>query len=240
MKIGSCLERVEQYISVPLRCFKCQKYGHHRKACRGRLICAKCGEKDPDHAEEDCLKEIRCASCQQDHPAYGRTCAVYQKEKEITEVKNKRNVSFLEARRIIGGYIGESSYASVARRTDRTNDDNKYRTIVEKLIKLEANDWPKFQEHLKKLHSVEFYRAPAQQQVGNGERSNVVVHTKTHVGSITPTQSTPKSANSPSKQPLHKSPIRPPKSSKDRLKNLSPKRPEQLTRSSELEPYDKV
>ena len=97
-------------------------------------------------------------------------------------------------------YKGESSYASVARRVDRTNDDTKYKTLVEKLIKMEANDWPKFQEHLKKLHSVEFYQAPAQQQVTNGERSNVVVQTKTHVGSITPTRTTPKSAKSPSKQ----------------------------------------
>ena len=153
VKIGYCLERVEQYVPPPLRCFKCQKFGHHREACRGRQTCSKCGEKDPDHAEEDCLKEIRCANCQQDHPAYVRTCTVYQKEKEIIEVKHKRNVSFLEARRIVGSYMGESSYATVARRADRINDDTKYRTLVEKLLKLEANDWPKFQEHLKKLHS---------------------------------------------------------------------------------------
>ena len=189
---------------------------------------------DLDHAEEDCLKKIRCANCQQDHPAYTRTFTVYQKEKEIIEVKHKRDVSFLEAMRIVGSYMGESSYASVARRLDRTNDDTKYRTLVEKLIKLDANDWPKFQEHLKKLHSVEFYQAPAQQQVGNGERSNVVVQTKTRVGSITPTRTTPKSAKSPTKQPLHKSPIRPLKSIKDRLKNLSPIRPEQLKQKSQL------
>ena len=36
--------------------------------------------------------------------------------------------------------MGESSNASVARRADRTNDDSKYRTLVEKLLKLEAND----------------------------------------------------------------------------------------------------
>ena len=48
--------------------------------------------------------------------------------------------------------MGESSYASVARRADRTNDDNKYKILEEKLIQLEANDWPKFQEHLKKLY----------------------------------------------------------------------------------------
>ena len=132
--------------------------------------------------------------------------------KEIIEVKLKRYDSFLEACRILGSYMGESSYA-YARRADRT----KYRTLVEKLIKLEANDWPKFLEHLKNLHLVEFYQAPAQ-QVANGERSNAVVQRKTHVGSITPTRTTPKSAKSPSKQPLHKSPIRPPKSTKDRLK----------------------
>ena len=210
------------------------KLGHHREACRRRQTCAKCGEKDPDHAEEDCIKEIQCENCQKYHSAYARTCTVYQKEKEIIGVKHKRNVSFLEARKIVGSFMGESSYASVARRVDRINDDTKYRTLVEKLIKLEANDWSKFQEPQKKLHSVEFYQAPAQQQVANGERSNVVVQTKTHVGFITPTRTTPKSAKSPSKQPLHQSPISPPKSIKDRIKNLSPIRPEQLKQKSQL------
>ena len=58
--------RVEHYVPAPLRCFKCAKYRHHREAFRGRQTCAKCVEKDPDHVEEDCLKEIRCANCQ-DH-----------------------------------------------------------------------------------------------------------------------------------------------------------------------------
>ena len=233
VKIGYFLERIEQYIPAPLRCFKCQKFGHHREACRERQACSKCGEKDPDHAEEDCLKIIRCANCK-DHQTYARTCTVFQKEKEIIEVKHKRNVSFLKARRIVGSYMGESNYASVAQRADRTKDDTKYRTLVEKLLKLAANDWPNFQVLLKKLHSIEFYQAPAQQQVANGERSNVVVPTKTHVESITPTWTTPQSAKSPSKQPLHKSPIRPPKSIKDRLKNLSSIRPEQLKLKSQL------
>ena len=81
VKIGYCLERLEQYVPAPLRCFKCQKYGHHREACRGQQICAKCGEKDPDHMEEDCLKEITCANCRQDHPAYERSCIIYKRRK---------------------------------------------------------------------------------------------------------------------------------------------------------------
>ena len=35
VKIGYCLERVKQYVPAPLRCFKCQKFGHHRETCRG-------------------------------------------------------------------------------------------------------------------------------------------------------------------------------------------------------------
>ena len=77
-----------------------------------------------------------------------------------------------------------------------------------------------------------FYQALAQQQVENGERSSVVVQTKTHVGSTTQPWTT-KSAKSPAKQPLHKSIIHPPKGIKDRLKNLSPIRPEQLRQKSQ-------
>ena len=186
--------------------------------CRGRLLKRNSMCKLPTRSSGLC-KNLYCLP---------------KKKKEIIEVKHKRNVSFLEARRIVGSYKGESSYASVARRVDRTNDDTKYRTLMEKLLKLEANDWRKFQEQLKKLHSDEFYQAAAQQQFANGEISNVVVQTKTHVGSITPTHTIPKGAKSPSKQPLHKSPIRPLKMIKDRLKNLSPIRPEQLKQKSQL------
>ena len=121
-----------------------------RSACREQQTCAKCGEKNWDHMGEDCLKEICCVNCRQDHLGYARSCVVYKKEKEIIEVKHQRNVSFLEARRIVGSYMGEISYTSVAWRVHKTNEDSKYRKLVEKLIQLEANDWPMFQEHLKK------------------------------------------------------------------------------------------
>ena len=151
-----------------------------------------------------------------------------KKEKEIHEVKHERNVCFLDARKIVGTYIGENVYASVAWRVNTTNQDNKFRSFVDELIQLEANDWPKFQEHLKRLHLAEFYQAL--QRVGNGKRSNVEVWAKTHVGSTTPTRSTPKSAKSPTKLP--KWPTRLPKSIKNRVKNLSPIKPEQVKQKS--------
>ena len=124
------------------------------------------------------VKEIRCTNYPQGHSTYLRSCDVYKKEKGILEVKHKRNVSFMEARKIVGSYIEENSYAAVARRADTTNPYDKYRTLEEKLIKLEVNDWQKFQEHQKKLHTVEFYQARTQQRVGNKEKSIEVVQAK--------------------------------------------------------------
>ena len=144
VKIGYCLERVEQYIPAPLGCFKCQKFGHLKDACRGRETCAKCEEKEPNRKEEECSKPIRSPNCQQDHPAYTRSCDIYRKEKEIIEVKPKRNVSFLEARKIEGSYMGETSYASVTRRAETSNQDNEYKALINKLINLDPSEWPKF------------------------------------------------------------------------------------------------
>ena len=119
--------------------------------CRGQHTCAKYGEKDLHYVEEDCLKDIWCENYRQDHLANTRSFIVYKKEKEIIDVKHKRNLSFLEARKIVGSYMGENSCTTVAKRADTTNQDNKYRTLVEKLTQFKANDWPKFQEHLKEL-----------------------------------------------------------------------------------------
>ena len=103
---------------------------------------------------------------------------MYEKEKEILETKQKRDVPFLETSKIVGTYMGENSYASVARRVDTISQEDKYRALDEKLIHLELNDLPKFQEHLKKLPSTEFHQAPTQKQVKNKEKFNEVVQAK--------------------------------------------------------------
>ena len=45
--------------------------------------------------------------------------------------------------------MGENIDASVVRIVDPVNQENTYRALVEKLIHLKPNDWPKFQEHQK-------------------------------------------------------------------------------------------
>ena len=60
---------------------------------------------------------------------------------------------------------GENSYASVARKANATKQDNKQNTRG-KIDPVGSQRLAKFQEHLKKLHSAEFYQAPAQNGLG--------------------------------------------------------------------------
>ena len=68
IKVGYTMERVEQFIPNPLRCYNCQKYGHHEDNCRGQKVCGKCAQQDPDHHIDNCNNPYKCANCGGDHP----------------------------------------------------------------------------------------------------------------------------------------------------------------------------
>ena len=122
IRIGYTIERVEQYIPAPLQCFKCQKFGHHKEICRGRQVCGKCGERDPDQTENEC-KSIKCANCHEEDPAFS-SCAIYKKEKEIMFIKHTKNIPFPEVRKIVESYMGTKTYANVAQKVNQPPQDS--------------------------------------------------------------------------------------------------------------------
>ena len=117
-KLDIALKEWSNTSQHPLKCFKCHKYGQHRQSCRRRQTCARCGDKDPDYMEEDCSNEIKCPNCRQNHPAFSRSCDIYKRGKEILKIKHKRKITFLKTRRILGSYVRENTYTSVAQRVD--------------------------------------------------------------------------------------------------------------------------
>ncbi|GBN01705.1 hypothetical protein AVEN_211119-3, partial [Araneus ventricosus] len=44
----------------PLRCFKCQRFGHSKTSCRGTLTCARCAEVGPEST--DCTRTEKCVN----------------------------------------------------------------------------------------------------------------------------------------------------------------------------------
>ena len=77
------------------------------------------------------------------------------KKKKILEVKHVECV-LLRNKENSWVQHGKNSYASVAQRANSISQVDKYRAFIKKLIQLEPNDWQKFQEHQKKLHSADF------------------------------------------------------------------------------------
>lgn len=116
IKVGFCSIRVEDYVPNPLRCYKCQKFGHGSSSCRGHQTCFRCSGKD--HEGGDCHLPPKCPNCSGDHVASAKTCPVYKTEYKIVTIKVKNNISFAEARKSVvqeeKSAAANKSYAAVA------------------------------------------------------------------------------------------------------------------------------
>ncbi|GFS64197.1 uncharacterized protein TNCV_3945441 [Trichonephila clavipes] len=59
IKAGYLNCKIRPYIPNPLRCFKCQRFGHSQTSCRGQLTCSRCASAG--HASTDCILEPKYA-----------------------------------------------------------------------------------------------------------------------------------------------------------------------------------
>ncbi|XP_067679753.1 uncharacterized protein [Haliotis asinina] len=109
------------YVPSPLRCYKCQKFGHGSNSCRGSVICHRCSES---HDNRDCDKELKCANCHGPHGASSKSCPVWQKENSIMRLKCEKNVSYLEAKKLFQTHTSSTlnvSYSAAVTRSVSTS-----------------------------------------------------------------------------------------------------------------------
>ena len=94
------------YVPLPLRCFKCQKFGHGTKNCKSdKDICGKCSL---EHGTSNCGEDAvpKCANCSQNHSSYSWECPKYKLEKEIVAYKAKERVDYYEAKKVVLRQLG--------------------------------------------------------------------------------------------------------------------------------------
>ena len=99
--IGMIRKKVTQYIPPPLRCFKCQRYGHKSTTCRSNASrCPLCAQ---DHNIKDCpnIAAPKCANCQGDHFSGSKDCPKYQIIQETLKVKTEQKLSYAAAVKVI-------------------------------------------------------------------------------------------------------------------------------------------
>ena len=101
LKIFYRIIPVDVYVPNPLRCYNCQRFGHHEDSCRALLgsICENCGAENFDHNEKFCKNNPKCVNCGKDHQSRSNQCEVWKKEKEIMKIKAIQNISYIEARK---------------------------------------------------------------------------------------------------------------------------------------------
>ncbi|GBN57979.1 hypothetical protein AVEN_151105-1 [Araneus ventricosus] len=81
IKAGYVRCSVRPYIPNPLRCFKCQRFGHSKTNCRGTLTCARCAVVG--HESTGCTAVEQCVICQGQHTSFSRSCPKWKQEKEV-------------------------------------------------------------------------------------------------------------------------------------------------------------
>jgi len=110
LKIGYLNVPVSPFVPSPMRCFKCQKFGHMSQRCKAAELCPKCGDKKH---EDGCTVSPKCVNCGGSHASSSRDCPVYQREQTIQKIRAEKNISFSEARKMVTTQEG-TTYASKA------------------------------------------------------------------------------------------------------------------------------
>ena len=187
VKIFYRLIKVELYIPNPLRCFECQRFGHHEDRCTAAPVCAKCGKEGfCGVRSENCKGPINCVNCGKDHPAYSNKCEVWLKEKEIMKLKLKNNIPYPEARNFYENTINPSipSYSSIIKSNQKTVElkDAQTQTCEVSVLK-----------PLEKLKPIDKKTTPKQSPSTTASSSSV--KNNNPVKTTSPNKAKPKSSN---------------------------------------------
>ncbi|GFY79719.1 putative tick transposon [Trichonephila inaurata madagascariensis] len=130
--IGYLNIKIRPYIPNPLRCFRCQSYGHGTASCRGVATCNKCSSTE--HASEACTTERRkFANCKGEHAAYSKICTKWQQKKEIQGIKVLENLSYSEAKKRVVNILpprASGSYANAVITNTKSKKDTATQTEI--------------------------------------------------------------------------------------------------------------
>lgn len=132
--LGYIAYSVREYIPKPLRCFKCQRFGHTAAVCKGKVRCPRCGE---DHEYDKCGKKMqpKCCNCGGEHSVTYAGCRIMKREMQIQQVRVKNKISYAEAIKKIDQRI-EDRNEGVREEANyrRTGEEGKVWVDLKKLV----------------------------------------------------------------------------------------------------------
>ena len=89
---------VSQYVPNPIRCYKCQRFGHVTSKCKHNKVCARCSETG--HKDTTCTKAFKCVNCEETIHHNITKSVPFISENMAFKILVSRNISFFEARKV--------------------------------------------------------------------------------------------------------------------------------------------
>lgn len=87
---------VRPYVPPPLRCYKCQRYGHVAAVCKGKQRCARCGGEH-EYGKFEQGVNPKCCNCGGEHSAGYGGCQARQQAVKVQNVRADKGLSYAEA-----------------------------------------------------------------------------------------------------------------------------------------------
>ena len=133
---------VKEFIPHPIRCFKCQKFGHISKNCRGKQKCPMCSE---NHTFDECQdrENKKCSNCGGSHSAGFKGCVVFVKAQEIKQLSHQKKITYSEATK----QINLNNVENQTKQTPATENVNEDQ-IINKVFEKVKNQSKQDKEHI--------------------------------------------------------------------------------------------
>jgi len=135
---------VKPYIPNPLRCFKCQKYGHSSRVCKSTALCVRCGESGHEAAHCKNQKSASIAKVTTLPPHESVPNGAWNQRVQQIKVERGTCISFPDARKAVlseqsANTSSKKTAASVILSTTTTQQSQKKTTSISTQTEL---TWP--------------------------------------------------------------------------------------------------
>lgn len=102
--IGLRSYKGQVFIPRALRCYKCQRFGHTAKVCKGSTRCARCAGNHeikecrvPPFSGNNSNEGHKCINCGNSHSSAFRGCPVFITAQKANEIRATERISYAEA-----------------------------------------------------------------------------------------------------------------------------------------------
>ena len=94
VKLGWETVKVKPARPRPVRCYRCQLYGHMAADCKRTPVCPHCSG---EHRGDECKNSKKCPACSGSHSAYDPQCPAWVEETAVAKIKKQDQLSYRDA-----------------------------------------------------------------------------------------------------------------------------------------------